>query len=48
MEFPARAGEQVGVHAIGLIDRTIYHGAFPEGSAICFRSFALWAAVDVR
>jgi predicted ATPase len=45
--FPAREGEQVGMHAIGLIDRTIYHGAFPEGSAIRFQSFDLWIAAAV-
>jgi hypothetical protein len=44
IEFAVRAGEQVGVHAIGLIDRTIYQGAYPEGTAICFRSVELWTA----
>jgi hypothetical protein len=33
---------QVGVYAIGSIDRTAYHGAYPEGAAIRFRSFQLW------
>jgi len=33
----------VGVFAIGTIDRTIYHGAYPEGTAIRFTSFRLWA-----
>jgi hypothetical protein len=42
----ARAGEQVGVHAIGMIDRTIYHGAYPDGTAIRFASFDVWTAVD--
>jgi class 3 adenylate cyclase/tetratricopeptide (TPR) repeat protein len=45
VEFPAREGEQVGVHAIGMIDRTIYHGAFPEGTAIRFESFTVWVAM---
>ena len=35
---------QVGVHAIGMIDRTIYHGAYPEGTAIRFTSFRMWGA----
>jgi hypothetical protein len=41
--FAHREGEQIGVHAIGMIDRTIYHGAYPEGTAIRFESFALQA-----
>jgi hypothetical protein len=44
VEFPQREGEQVGLHAIGMFSRTIYHGAFPEGTAITFESFDLWAA----
>jgi tetratricopeptide (TPR) repeat protein len=44
-EFPAREGEQAGLHAIGSIDRTIYHGAYPEGTAIRFASFEVWTAV---
>ena len=44
VEFPAREGEQVGVHAIGMIDRTIYHGAYPEGTAIHFACFDVWTA----
>ena len=42
VEFPYREGEQVGVHAIGMIDRTIYHGAFPEGTAIRFERIDMW------
>jgi tetratricopeptide (TPR) repeat protein len=42
VEFPAREGEQIGVHAIGMINRTIYPGAFPEGTAIRFESFEMW------
>jgi hypothetical protein len=42
VEFPYREGEQIGVHAIGMIDRTIYHGAFAEGTAIRFESFEMW------
>jgi class 3 adenylate cyclase/tetratricopeptide (TPR) repeat protein len=33
---------QVGVHALGNIDRSVYHGAYPEGTAIRFESFQLW------
>jgi hypothetical protein len=44
IEFAARAGEQVGVHAIGMIDRTIYHGAYLEGTAIRFESVDVWTA----
>jgi hypothetical protein len=40
--FPVEAPVQVGLHAIGNIDRTIYHGAYPEGTAIRFESFQLW------
>jgi len=40
--FPVDDTVQVGVHAIGMIDRTIYHGAYPEGSAIRFREFRVW------
>jgi tetratricopeptide (TPR) repeat protein len=41
--FPWREGEQVGVHAIGMIDRTIFPGAFPAGTAILFASFGVWS-----
>jgi tetratricopeptide (TPR) repeat protein len=44
IEFVARDGEQVGVHAIGMIDRTIYHGAYPEGTTIRFACFDMWTA----
>jgi tetratricopeptide (TPR) repeat protein len=40
--FPVEDPVQVGVHAIGNIDRTIHHGAYPEGTAIRFESFQLW------
>jgi tetratricopeptide (TPR) repeat protein len=36
--FSRAEGEQVGLHAIGSIDRTIYHGAYPEGTAMHFTS----------
>jgi predicted ATPase/DNA-binding SARP family transcriptional activator len=38
---------QVGVHAIGNIDRTIYHGAYPEGTAIRFESFWMWRETPI-
>jgi hypothetical protein len=40
--FPAANPVQVGVHAIGQIDRTVYHGAYPDGTAVCHESFCLW------
>jgi hypothetical protein len=40
--FPAEDPLQVGLHAIGNIDRTIYRGAYPDGTAIRFESFQLW------
>jgi hypothetical protein len=33
---------QVGAHAIGKIDRAVYRGAYPEGTAIRFDSFSVW------
>jgi tetratricopeptide (TPR) repeat protein len=35
---------QAGIHAVGWIDRTIYPGAYPEGTAIRFESVQLWLA----
>jgi hypothetical protein len=40
--FSSQDPIQVGMHAIGNIDRTIYLGAYPEGTAIRFESFRLW------
>jgi hypothetical protein len=40
--FPSESQLRVGLHAIGFIDRTIYHGAYREGTAIRFESFELW------
>jgi len=40
--FPVEDPVEVGLHAIGVIDRTIYHGAYPEGTAIRFELFQLW------
>jgi len=42
IDFPTTGPLQVGLHAIGMIDRTIYHGAYPDGAAIRFESFQLW------
>jgi hypothetical protein len=42
-ELPVEDPLEVGLHAIGAIDRTIYHCAYPEGTAIRFESFELWA-----
>jgi hypothetical protein len=47
--FPVKDPLQVGVHAIGNIDRTVYRGAYPDGTAIRFESFRLWTnAPDAR
>jgi len=40
--FPAEDPLQVGLVAIGHINRRIYPGAHPHGTAICFESFQLW------
>jgi len=42
VEFPIEDPVEVEVHAIGSIDRTVYHGAYPEGTAIRFESFEMW------
>jgi hypothetical protein len=41
--FPLEGDVQVGLHAIGTIHRGIYHGAYPDGTAIRFESFTMWA-----
>ena len=38
-EFPVEGPLEVGLFATGTIDRTIYHGAFPDGTAIRFEAF---------
>jgi regulation of enolase protein 1 (concanavalin A-like superfamily) len=40
--FPVEDPVQVGLHAIGNIDRAIYRGAHPDGTTIRFESFQLW------
>lgn len=42
VEFPAEDPVAVGLHAIGNIDRRLYPGAYPEGTAIRFERFELW------
>jgi class 3 adenylate cyclase/tetratricopeptide (TPR) repeat protein len=44
VEFPYTEGEQIGLYANGMIDRTIYRGAYPEGTAIRFESCTVWTA----
>lgn len=43
VEFPTADPVEVGLDAIGNIHRTIYHGAFPAGTAIRFESFQLFS-----
>jgi hypothetical protein len=40
--FQIKDPVQVGLHAIGMIPREIYCGAYPNGTAIRFGSFYLW------
>ncbi|MBM3212087.1 tetratricopeptide repeat protein, partial [Candidatus Poribacteria bacterium] len=42
LEFPAGDSVQVGLHAIGMIDRTIYCGEYREGTGTLFRNFRIW------
>jgi hypothetical protein len=46
IEFPVEDPIQVGLHAIGNIDRTVYPGAYPDGTAIRFESFTVWELDD--
>lgn len=41
-DFPENDPIEIGLHAIGHIDRLIYPGAYPDGTAIRFISFHLW------
>jgi len=43
MTLPMDDPIQVGIHTIGTIDRTIYCGAYKEGTATLFRGFKLWS-----
>jgi predicted ATPase/DNA-binding SARP family transcriptional activator/class 3 adenylate cyclase len=40
--FPAEDPVQVGLYAIGNIERIAFPGAYPDGTAIRFESFDLW------
>ena len=42
MTLPLDDPIQLGICAIGMIDRTIYCGAYPDGTATVFRDFKLW------
>jgi hypothetical protein len=41
--FPGQGSVHVGPHAISKLDRTVYHRAYPDGTAIRFESFQLWS-----
>jgi hypothetical protein len=43
VEFPTEDPVEIGPHAIGNINRLIYPGAHPDGTAICFEDFQVWA-----
>jgi hypothetical protein len=40
--LPPKDLDQIGLHAIGKIDRAVYRGAYPHGTAIRFESFRMW------
>ena len=42
MTLPIEDPIQVGIHAIGMIDRTIYCGEYKEGTATVFKDFRIW------
>lgn len=42
--FPSTGSLRVGVHAIGETERAIHTGAHPDGTAIRFEEFTLWAS----
>jgi tetratricopeptide (TPR) repeat protein/regulation of enolase protein 1 (concanavalin A-like superfamily) len=42
MKLPMDDPIQVGIHAIGMIDRTVYCGEYKEGTATVFRNFRIW------
>ena len=48
IDFPVADPIQVGVFAVGSIDRTVYRGAYPDGTAIRFTSFQLWTTIQSR
>lgn len=44
VEFPVDDSVNVGLYASGAIDRTVYPGAFPDGTAIRFDGVWLWSS----
>ena len=44
----AKRTVSAGLYAIGRINRTIYHGAYPDGAAIRFSSFRCWTLAAPR
>jgi hypothetical protein len=44
VSVPAAGSFQIGLHAIGAVDRLVYPGAHPNGTAILFESFQMWMA----
>ena len=42
MALPTDGHVQIGVHSLGMIDRTHYCGAFKEGTATAFCNFKVW------
>ncbi len=42
VDFQVEDPIEVGLHGISVIDRTIYQGTYPEGTATRFESFRLW------
>jgi hypothetical protein len=45
-EFAAQDPLEVGLHAIGMFERTIYPGDYTEGAAIRFTAFGIWTGED--
>jgi DNA-binding SARP family transcriptional activator len=45
--LPVEDPVEVGLYAIGQIDRTVFPGAHPEGTTIRFETFEVWAAAPV-
>jgi hypothetical protein len=42
VEFPQEDPVEIGLHAIGNINRTICPGVYLEGTAIRFQAFGIW------
>ena len=43
VEFPVEDPFEVGLYASSMIDRTVYPGAFAEGTAVRFEAFQVWS-----